>query len=104
MIDKENLYPTTGMITQLANPDRLYTIEEVKVSGRAMIGYTGPQNIDIVMKTPGGKEYTAMNPVIGLSPFSQTWTQDPNGGGVGIPGAWSDAALNAMEIGIKTKT
>jgi len=78
-----------------------FTVKAVVVNARALRDTTGPQNMELVVRS-GTTDYLSGN-VSGLTtafaPFSYIWADDPD-----TAAPWTTGGVNAMEVGVKSIT
>ena len=78
----------------------IFIVEAVVVSARSKIAATGPQNLQMAIRT-GGSNFFSSNVVVGTGFAGGQAVFDTNPD-TGLP--WTNAEVDALEIGVKSKT
>ena len=77
-----------------------FTVEAVVVAARSRTAVTGPQNLQMAIRTGGSNFFSSNVPVgTGFAGEQAVWDLNPN---TGLP--WTNAEIDALEIGVKSKT
>lgn len=93
---------TSNQLQTFGLSDLLETSDVVKaviVSAKALVGETGPQNIQLMLRT-NDTDYVSETKSLGGSytTVQNIWTTNPSGG------SWSKEDVNSLEAGIKSIT
>lgn len=77
-----------------------FQVEAVVVAARSRTAVTGPQNLQMAIRTGGSNFFSSNVPVgTGFAGEQAVWDLNPD---TGLP--WTNAEVDALEIGVKSKT